>query len=119
MKVHNAHEDIVIVGAACHRFDEVNVYVLCNLTAGMIRVAPRDNFTDLVHDAMGFIKVPTSLLATLVREVYLQEFQQIHSPFVQASKFRVRELMPTTANIPLYALDEDLNDLVTWVRDVQ
>ena len=52
-----------------HRLDEVNVRVLCTLTAGIIRIAPHDNFTDLVQDTVSFIKVPTSLLTTLVREV--------------------------------------------------
>ena len=119
MKAQNAHEDLIgpyvhlIVDAACRRLDEVDVRVLCTLTAGIIRVAPHDNFTDLVQDAVCLIKVPTSLLTTLVREVSLQEVQQIHSHFLQASKVGVRVLTPTTANIPLHALHEDLHDLVT------
>ena len=38
MKAQNAQEDILIVRAACHRLDEVDVRVLCTLTAGIIRV---------------------------------------------------------------------------------
>ena len=69
--------------------------------------------------AVCFIEVPASLFTTLVREVSLQEVQQIHSHLLQASKIGFRELTPTTANIPLHALDEDLHDLVTGVRDVR
>ena len=54
-------DNILVVGAACHQFDEVNVCTLCTLTAGISRVAPHDNFTDFVQVAMGFINVPTSL----------------------------------------------------------
>ena len=47
--------------------------VLCDI----IRVAPHDNFTDLVQYAVCLIEVPASLLTTLIREVLLQEVQQI------------------------------------------
>ena len=54
-----------------------------------------------------------------MREVSLQEDQQIHSHFLQASNVGVRELTPTTGNISLHALDEDLHDLVTGARDMR
>ena len=69
--------------------------------------------------AVCFIEVPASLLTTLVREAPLQEVQQLHSHFLQPSKVCVQESTPTTDNIPLHALDEDLHDLVTGVRDVR
>ena len=119
MKAQNAQEDILIVRAACHRLDEVDVRVLCTLTAGIIRVAPHYNLADLVQDAVCFIKVPTSLLTTLVRQLALQEVQQIHCHFLQVFKVCVRDSTPATANIPLHALDEDLDDLVTGVGDVR
>ena len=118
MKAQNAPEDILIAGTACHHLDEVDVRVLCTLTAGIIRVAPYDNLTDLVQDAACFIKVPTSTLATLVRQVALQEVQQIHCHFLQVYKVCVRDSTPATANIPLHSLNEDLNDLVTGIGDV-
>ena len=60
--------------------------MLCTLTAGIVRVAPHDNLTDLVQYAVCFIEVPASLLTTLAREVALQEVQQLHSHFLQPSK---------------------------------
>ena len=75
------------------------------LTAGIIRVAPHDNLTDIVQDAVCFIKVPTSLLTTHVRLVVLHEFQQIHCHFLQVCKVCVRDSTQATANIPLRALD--------------
>ena len=90
MEALNAHKVILIVGAAHHQFDEVESGRCARalhsdrLTPGIIRVAPHDNFTDLVQDAVLF-QLPTSLFTTLVREVSLQEDQQIHSHFLQAS----------------------------------
>ena len=101
-----------MLGSACNRFDEVDVCVYCTLTAGIIRVAPDDNFTDLMQDAVCFIKVPTFLLTTLVRKRSNRS-----TAFLQASKVGVRELTLMTAKIPLNALDEDLYDLVSGVGD--
>ena len=94
------------------------VRVLCTLAAGIVRVAPHDNFTDLMQYDVCFIEVPAFLLTTLVREVPLQEVQQLHSHFLQPGKVGVQESTQTTDNIPLHALDEDLRDLVTGARDV-
>jgi hypothetical protein len=118
MKSQYAHEGILVLGAAGHRLDEINVRVLSTLTAGIIRVAPHDNLTDLVQDTVRFIKVPASLLTTLVREVALQQFQEFHSHLLQPRYVIVSQSTFTAANIPLHALDEDLHDLVTGVRDV-
>ena len=82
-------------------------------------VAPHDNFTDLEQYAVCLFEIPASLLSTLIREVLLQEVQQTYSPFLQASRVGVRESTPTAANIPLHALDEDLHDLITRVKDVR
>jgi hypothetical protein len=59
MKAQNAHEDILIVCAFSHCFDEVNMCMFCTLAVGVIRVAPHDDLTDLVQDAVGFVKIPT------------------------------------------------------------
>ena len=60
MKAQNAHEDTFIVISPSHSFDEVNMRVLCTLTAGVIRVAPHDDLSNLVQYAMGLIKIPIS-----------------------------------------------------------
>jgi hypothetical protein len=86
MKAQNANKHILVVGARSHCFYEDDMCVLCTLAAGVVRVAPHDDLTDLVQDAMGFIKIPTSLLATFVREITLQELQEIHSLGMKGSK---------------------------------
>jgi hypothetical protein len=52
MKAQNAHEDILVISAPSHGFDEVNVCMFCTLAIGVIRVAPHDDLTDLVQDAV-------------------------------------------------------------------
>jgi hypothetical protein len=121
MKAQDAHEDILSVSAPSHCFDEVNARMLCTLAAGVVRVAPHDDLTDLVRDAMGFIKVSAFLLATFIRKVALQQFQEIHSALMEGSK-AFRPLRPdatlTTQHVPLHKHDQHLHHIVTRVGDV-
>jgi hypothetical protein len=92
MKAQNAHEDILIVCAFSHCFDEVNMCMFCTLAVGVIRVAPHDDLTDLVQDAMGLVKIPNPLLAAFVREITLQQLQEIHSLLMKGSKAFSRDV---------------------------
>jgi hypothetical protein len=118
MKAQNAHEDILVISAPSHCFDEVNVCMFCTLSIGVIRVAPHDGLTDLVQDAMGFVEIPTSLLATFVREITLQQLQEIHSILMKGNKAFSCDVAKTTVHIPLHAQDEHLNHIITRVRDM-
>ena len=70
MKAQNADENILVVGATSNCFNKVDVHVFFALTAGVVRVAPHDDVTDLVQDAMGNFKFPASLLTHICREGY-------------------------------------------------
>ena len=63
IKVQNEHDNILVVGALSHCFDKVDVRVLSALTVRVVRVAPHDDVTDLVQDAMGLFKVSPSHLS--------------------------------------------------------
>ena len=86
LKAQKAQEDVLVVRAGCNGFDEVNVCVLSALAAGIVRVAPHDNFTDLVQDTMSLLKVPAALLTAFRGEFALQQVQEIHSTLMEVNK---------------------------------
>ena len=76
----------LVVGASSHCFDKVNVRVLSALTAGRVRIAPHDDFADLVQDSKCPFKFPPSLLTTFIREVPLQQLQAIHCHILEVKR---------------------------------
>ena len=119
MKAQKAQEDVLVVCAGCNGFDEVNVSVcvLSALAAGIVRVAPHDNFTDLVQDTMSLLKVPAALLTAFRGEFALQQVQEIHSTLMEVNKAIRCLLTPTTENVPVPALDQHLRDIIAGVSD--
>ena len=65
MKTQNAHENVLVVGALCNCLDKVDVGVLRTLARGVVAVAPHDNVTDLVQDAVCLFEVPAAFLSAL------------------------------------------------------
>ena len=115
METQDAHEDVLVVGALCNCLDEVNVGVLRTLARGVVAVAPHDNVTDLMQDAVRLLKVLAAFLSTLLGKIGLQEIQKIYSVLVQVRKLRLADRTRAGGHIPLHALDEDLNNVVTGV----
>ena len=74
-----ASSSILIRSAISSYFGELKVWVhcaCCALTANAVRVtSASNNFTDLVQNAMGFIKfkLPTSLLTTFGKKARMAQ----------------------------------------------
>ena len=67
---------------------------------------------------MGLHEIPLGLFASLVRQVSLENVKEIYSLLVQFGKVRLGNTGLASGNVPVHALNEYLNHLVTGIRNV-
>jgi hypothetical protein len=63
------------------------------------------------------LKIPLSLFACLVGKVFLKEVEEINCLLVQVWKVRLRNAFLASGYIPVHALDQHLNHLITGIRN--
>ena len=91
LKVQKAHENILVVGASSHCFDKINVRVLNTVTLWQLVLSELSHMmmsrtSDLVQDAMGLFKLPSSLLQTFVGDVTLHSIWLLRHRRLKAQK---------------------------------
>ena len=91
---------------------------LWGLTQTIIWIAPQHYLPDLMENAVGLLKIPLGLFTSLVRQVLLQNVKEINSLLVQFGKVWQGNTGLACGNVPVHALNEYLNHLVTGIRNV-
>ena len=72
-----------------------------------------------MENAVGLLKIPLGLFASLVGQVSLENVEQINSLLLQFGKLRHRNTRLACGNVPVHALNEYLDHLVTGIRNVR
>jgi hypothetical protein len=84
------------------------VIYLRSLTRGVIRIAPQDDLSDLVQNAVRLLKIPLLLFPSLIRQVALQKVEELNSLVLQLRKLFLGNTGLAGGDIPFHAPDEDI-----------
>ncbi len=71
-----------------------------------------------MQNTVCFLEIPTSLFSGLIRQILLEEIKKFNSLLVQVGKLSLWNTGLARCNIPVHAFYENLNDLVTGVRNM-
>jgi hypothetical protein len=71
-----------------------------------------------VKNTVCFLEIPSGLFPCLLWQILLEEIKEVNSFVMQFRKFRLWNVGMARCYIPLHALYENLNHLVSQVRNM-
>ena len=72
-----------------------------------------------MENAVGLLKIPLGLFASLVWQVSLENVEQINSLLLQFGKLRHWNTRLASGNVPVHALNEHLHNLIAGISHVR
>ena len=72
-----------------------------------------------MENAVGLLKIPLGLFASLVWQVSLENVEQINSLLLQYGKLRHLNTGLASGNVPVHALNEHLHNLIAGISHVR